>query len=1011
MVIGGLAAASLVPSSSYGKEGFSGGVEPTEISSLDAGRIGRAEEMSANGNYTGALDQLRTIDAENLGDIERQNLLFMLAETAYRRGDSDCIEFLERFVQTYPASQRTLDARLMAADYYFFQHDYAAALERYGDIDFSSIDASRRPEYDYRKALSLTKRGYFTEARPLFDSLLSSARFSNAAKYYIAYLDYVAGDYDSAYRGFESVEPVNGKTASRRGVVRDYVSDGLEPGYYMTQIEFRRGQYNDVISHGRSLLSKRPVEELIPETERVIGESYFKLGDKDMAKQYLERYVERDPDSAESTALYALGTIYYDDGDTGRASALFDRLTNDQNELAQSAWLYLGQCLVRDGDETGAAMAFDRAYKLNYNREVTESAMYNYGTSLLRGGTVPFRSSAGILEKFLEQYPRSEHASEVRGILGAAYCRQGEYSKALGYLDGISHPDADMLRLRQQVLFQIGVEEVSNGRYADAEKHLMEASGLSKYDRALGLQSYLWLGDAYYSQKNYGRASQSYESFLKGGESTPNYALGLYNLGYALYYQDKFSQAVPYFARAASAVSLSAGQRANARLRRADCLFYSRSYSDAKKAYTEVISANDPGADYATLRRATIMGLEGDISGKLRELETLKKRYPSTSWGAAALLERASTLAEQGRVAEAETTYQELTDSYPAREETRRGLVSLGRTYLRQGKRAEAIEAFRRVIEEWPTSEEARSANEELTVIYASVGNLQDYSEWLGGIPGAPRLASDEVERLEYEAAEDAFNERSDISMLERYVRAYPDGSYLSGALYAIAEGRCDAGKYSEALEAVNELLSKRPDASQVNEALLLKGNILEEKVNTGAGRAEAYETYLRLLNGGNKNFEADALAGMMRLSDKPEERLALSRRIISSGAGSALMDEASYYGSVAQNALGNSTDGVAGLKRLAANPDSRYGAMAAVALGTWQLENRQYKNAEKTLTAFTESGTPHEYWLAKGFIALADVYSAQGKKSLAKEYLMSLKENYPGDEEEIMEEIEKRLR
>lgn len=1011
LMIGGLVATSLLPSAAYGRGTTSGAVVPTEISPLDGGRLQRAKEMSDKGNYTGALDQLRAIDPMTLDDAERQNLAFLMAQTAYRRGDSNCLAMLQGFVQSYPASQYTLDARLMAADYNFFNHDYASALESYNKIDFSNIDASRRPEYDYRKAVSMTRRGYFDEARPIFEKLLDNSRFSNVATYYIAYLDYVSGDYDAAYDGFERVELTNGKTASRRGAKRDYISDGIEPGYYMTQIEFKRGQYDDVIAHGRSLLSKRRVAELIPETERVIGESYFKKGDKEMARQYLERYLEHGVENAESTALYVLGTILYDEGDTERAASLFDRLTNDQNELAQSAWLYLGQCLVKEGDYSGAVMAFDRAYKLNYNRDVTESAMYNYGTSLLRGGTVPFRSSADILDKFISQYPRSEHASEVREILGAAYCKQGEYSKALSYLDGISNPNDATRRLRQQVLFQLGVEEESNGRYADAEKHLREAASLAKYDKSLGLQSNLWLGDALYSQKKYGQAAQSYESFLKGGDQTPNYSLGLYNLGYALYNQDKFSQAVPYFTRAASATSLSENQRANARLRRADCMFYSRQYGDAKKAYSEIMAAGDPGADYATLRHATIMGLQGDINGKLKELETLKKRYPSTGWDAAALLERASTLAEQGRVAEAETAYQELTETYPSREETRRGLVSLGRTYLKQGKNAEAIESFRRVIEEWPTSEEAANANEELTSIYASAGNLQDYSEWLSGIPGAPRLTSDDVERLEFEAADDSFNENSSIARLENYVESYPDGVYLAKALYAIAEGRCDAGKYNGALDALNELLSKRPDAPEVNEALLLKGNILEEKFATGAGRAEAYETYMRLLNGGNKDFEPDALAGMMRLSSKPKEQLDLARKIISSGAGSELMEEARYYEAVAQTKLGNDKDGVAGLKNLAANPDSRYGAMAAVTLGKWQLDHKQLKNAEKTLTSFTESGTPHEYWLAKGFITLADVYTAQGKTSLAREYLTSLKENYPGRDKDILEEIEKRLR
>ena len=59
----------------------------------------------------------------------------------------------------------------------------------------------------------------------------------------------------------------------------------------------------------------------------------------------------------------------------------------------------------------------------------------------------------------------------------------------------------------------------------------------------------------------------------------------------------------------------------------------------------------------------------------------------------------------------------------------------------------------------------------------------------------------------------------------------------------------------------------------------------------------------------------------------------------------------------------------------------------------------------------FTDAGTPHQYQLAEGFIALADAYRGQGKTYLAKEYLQSLKQNYPGKEKEILNAINSRLK
>ena len=98
-------------------------------------------------------------------------------------------------------------------------------------------------------------------------------------------------------------------------------------------------------------------------------------------------------------------------------------------------------------------------------------------------------------------------------------------------------------------------------------------------------------------------------------------------------------------------------------------------------------------------------------------------------------------------------------------------------------------------------------------------------------------------------------------------------------------------------------------------------------------------------------------------------------------------------------------------LRQLAANPAGEAGASAAVALGQYYLDQKDYKAAESAMLDFTSNGTPHQVQLAKGFIILADAYSGQGNNALAKEYLQSLKDNYPGNEPEILNAISSRLK
>ena len=79
--------------------------------------------------------------------------------------------------------------------------------------------------------------------------------------------------------------------------------------------------------------------------------------------------------------------------------------------------------------------------------------------------------------------------------------------------------------------------------------------------------------------------------------------------------------------------------------------------------------------------------------------------------------------------------------------------------------------------------------------------------------------------------------------------------------------------------------------------------------------------------------------------------------------------------------------------------------------IGIIDYDAGNLKTCEKTLNTCIDDGTPHQSWLAKAFILLADVYHKQGNDFEAREYLESLKSNYPGKEQDIFDDIEQRLK
>lgn len=785
------------------------------FSPLAAGYIERARSMRDAGNFAGVIDQLRHLDTQQvaLSPAMAEEYTFLLADAYYQRDDAECLRLLIDFRNSYPASHLAPQAGLAIGDFYFYRHQWAEALDAFSFVDLDRLNRDQKILYTYRTALAMINTGHFAEARPLVASLRGVPGYEDAYNFYTAYLDYIDGDYDAAYDGFRAVTP---------GV------PGLEAGYYLCQIEYLRGNYDTVIKNGSSLLRKHPVPELAPELQRIVGLSYFKTDNPDVAEGFLESYFAKTAGTPEADAIYAMGAIDYSHGNYNAAIRRLSDITDRPDALAQGAWLYLGQCYLRQGNDASAAIAFEKAARLNYDPAVSETALYNYVTALTRGGKVPFSSSSELLENFVTRFPDSEYTPEVEAYLATAYYNDRNFTKALSYIDAIRNPSARVLGIKQKILYELGIEQATNGNSEEAAGYLRQCVALRRHDPDLAAQASLWLGDALFSLGRFREARQSYADFLKSAGSSENRALGYYDLAYAQYKLENYRDAAADFASALKAnPALPARLTNDARIRRADCLYYTNQYSEAARLYSRAIDDGAIDSDYALYRRAVIHGLAGDYKAKLADLSRIESEFPSSRWLSKALLEQALTYEETGRADLAAEAY-------------KKRLNVAGDVDI-----------------------------DELLRMAAAMNNARRWDDLLdvvGRIRHAGGLEPDEIAEIDL--------------------------------------------------------------------------------------------------------YEADALAHIGRFDDA-----------------------APIY------------------NRLAGNPTSLPGSKAAVTLAEKDIADGDFENARVSMEEFTETGTPHEYWLARGFIALADAYYGLGQKHLAKEYISSLSENYPGSESDIRSMIASRLK
>ena len=119
--------------------------------------------------------------------------------------------------------------------------------------------------------------------------------------------------------------------------------------------------------------------------------------------------------------------------------------------------------------------------------------------------------------------------------------------------------------------------------------------------------------------------------------------------------------------------------------------------------------------------------------------------------------------------------------------------------------------------------------------------------------------------------------------------------------------------------------------------------------------------------------------------------------------------NEARYARAKACIGEGKTQEAVGDLTLLAKDTRNEYGAEAKYLLAQFYFDTGETEKAEKEVLDYIDASTPHAYWLARSFVLLSDIYMKMGRDVDAKQYLLSLKQNYQADDD-IQEMIETRL-
>ena len=933
-------------------------------------------------------------------DIKIMEAEYYAAMSALKLYNPDAEYRMTSFLARHPESPKTNEARITLADYFYQNRNYRKACSYYELVNRQEIDSDKLPEYFFRYGYSLYIKGDKEKALAMFSEIKDiDTEYTAPAIYYFSHIAYEKKMYQTALEGFMKL--------------RNDETFGPVVPFYIAQILYLNKDYDGILEIAPELLESAP-KERATEMYRFIGDAYYNKGDYAAALAYLEKYAAG-AKSTEREDKYQLGFCYYKTGAYDKAIKTLLSTGAKSDVLSQNIWFVLGDCYLKTGDKKRAQFAFSQASKLDFDKKLREDALFNYAKLTYETSSSPFGEAIAAFQEYIEIYPGSDKIEEAYNYLVASFTEIRNYSAAIAALDKIRNKDSRLESAYQRVAFFRGLELFRNMEIEASIDFFNKSLKYEKYSRDLRARAIYWRAEAEYRLGQYDLAKNDYELFINipGSTKLQEAKLVSYNLGYSFYNLKDYSNALSRFRTFETAMADAKPEiQADTRLRIADCYFITTNYSQAISYYDRIIAAGKTDADYAMYQKGFCLGLMNNQKGKIDMLTSLVSRYPSSSYVPNAIYERgrAYLVIEDQRSGEAD--FINVIANYPSSQFVPRSIVQLGLLYYNQGENEKSVAQFKKVIENYPSTPEARYAMTGLKNTYVEMNDVESYFAYVRS-RGQGDVNAAERDSLLYASGENLYmagNCQRASEVFRNYLKEFQKGSFRLNAQFYLAECLNKSGNRDEALELYREVI-RNPNNQFMEQALIGASELLYSKEEY----SEAYGYYEQLerLTSTPENRRA-ALRGQLRSAYQEgdaEKSIKVANRIKSaSDIPEELLREAVFVSAKAHYSLNEFDQALADFRKTANEVVSIEGAESKYRVAELLYKKGSIDESEKIVTQFIDQNSPHQYWMAKMFLLLADISIKKGDNLQARATLQSLKEYYTVTSDGILDEVNEKL-
>ena len=891
----------------------------------------------------------------------------------------DAIFLYNQFLRSFPHTSFIEEVNEDLALLYYRDLDYQKAINYF--LKLKNLD--QYPHLIFKLAYANFSIDSLVDAQYYFSKLINiESKYTVPAQYYSAYIAYQNGFYKTALNGFKDL-------------ISDQQFGSITP-YYIAQIYFFQQSYNELIAFVSPLL-----ETIIPsrklEINRLLAEAYYRTEDFENAIIHFSAYVEQ-VDEVKPIINFLLGKSYFKVGEFENAINYLEKVNSTTDSIVQHSTYCLGASYLMIEQFNYAFQAFKKSSSFCYDKALQDEAFYNYA-KLSYQLDLPFDNTLLVFKNYLDHSDYPIYKKEIETLMVQFFHSNSRYKEAFVALLDVSLPNREQQKSLQQLAFFLGVKHYNTNDYKKAVTYFKSATQYPIDDK-IAYVNIFWLADCYYHLNDFSRSAELYSSLPANNIVSFGlyYSLSQYHLAYSYFKQSDYDRANIYF-RKYEKLAKDSMRLNDTYLRIADCFFMKQEYLLSEKYYDKAITYSLFDKDYAVYKRSVALGLLGKNNRKVKLLKQLVSDFLGSIYYDNALNDLARYYKNTSKNDLALDYYDKLLDSTNDEKFIADAHLSKGMIYFNSGKVDEAILSFLFVVNNFQQTIYFKEALSGLQAAYVSLAKVNEYLALINGLPEIS-ISRAEQDSLTYNAAFMKFSERNYSvanTTLSHYLEKFKNGMFKIDATYYNAISCVKVGDTANAILLYTELIGVSSDEYQQTALSFLarkhyidndyvSSNLYYQKLEkVAANNSLKREAVIRLMHGNEMlNPElAYSYAEQVLELQKTDDSLKSKAKVI--------IARYEFY-------LGNYAKSKTTFQKVVGLSDYDEGAEAKYYLAYLTYLDDNLVLAEKMIFELAESYTS-DYFIAKAFILLADIYVLQENDFQAKATLESIIENHDGEE------------